>query len=93
MQNPKPTLKITNNMTLDELARIFEKQNYKLHYNRFRKKYVFYEAGDLVYLRENKTTHFPVIGLCRGFGYRCGIEEIRPTHFNNGYIKYQGPLK
>lgn len=91
MQNPKPPLKITNSMTLDQLARIFEKQNYKLHYSRFRKQYVFYEERDLVYLRVDKTTHFPVIGLCRG--YRDDIEEIRPTHFNKGYINYQGSLK
>ena len=90
MQNPKPPLKITNNMTLDQLARIFEKQNYKLHYSRFRKQYVFYEARDLVYLREDKTTHSPVIGLCRS--YKNDIEEIRPTHFNHGYVNYQKSL-
>lgn len=91
MQNPKPPLKITDSMTLDELARIFEKQNYKLHYSRFRKQYVFYEERDLVYLRKDKTTHSSVIGLCRG--YRCDIEEIRPTHFKHGYVNYQGSLK
>lgn len=91
MQNSKPPLKITNSMTLDELARIFEKQNYKLHYRRFRKQYVFYDARDLVYLRDDKTTHFPVIGLCRS--YRGAIEEIPPTHFNQGYVDYQGSLK
>lgn len=91
MQNPKPPLKITNNMTVDELARIFEQQNYKLHYSRLRKRYLFYAERDLVYLREDKATHFPVIGLRRG--YRYDIEEIRPTSFNHGYVDYQGSLK
>ena len=91
MQNPKPPLKITNSMTLSELALIFQKQNYKLHYNRFRKRYIFYETQDLICLREDKTTHSPVIGLCRG--YRGDVEEIHPTSFNHGYVNYQGSLK
>lgn len=93
MQNPKSPLKITNDMTLDELAQIFQKQNYQLHYSRFWKQYTFYEARDLVYLREDKTTHFPVIGLYHGYGYRCDIEEIRPTHFKHGYVNYQESSK
>lgn len=93
MQNPKPPLKITNNMTVDELARIFEQQNYKLQYSRLRKRYRFYAGSDLVYLREDKVTHFPVIGLYHGYGYRRDIEEIQPTHFNHGYVNYQRCIK
>lgn len=93
MQNPKPPLKLTNDMTLSELARIFQTQNYQLHYRRFRKQYVFRNEHDLVYLREDKTTHLPVIGLYHGYGYRRDIEEIQPTHFNHGYVNYRGCLK